>query len=294
VVSQHVAASRRARLVCDSPTAALPSIFLAGMGRLVCPHASQRERADAEPRVLAGARGARVLQPPAQPGHRVGDPTMALSGAAGGASVDGQLCVRAGVPHVVPLAHGPAQGAHTRFGFTGFGASSRAFHHLRLHPARAPPAPSPTPPPSKSSTRPITYASTQQELPLESSRQGPPDCHAAASEPRFANERREGTRPDTLRRVWCGGVHEGQGTDEVEVEVPAALRKVFKRLPAVVMLPQSVQAERCRFIESTQCASVCVNTCKVPSQEWLFKDFGMNVHIRPNYDDFSCHWKFGA
>jgi hypothetical protein len=165
VVSQHVAASRRARLVCDSPTAALPSIFLAGMGRLVCPHASQRERADAEPRVLAGARGARVLQPPAQPGHRVGDPTMALSGAAGGASVDGQLCVRAGVPHVVPLAHGPAQGAHTRFGFTGFGASSRAFHLLRFHPAaRAPPAPPPTPPPSKSSTRPITSASTQQEL----------------------------------------------------------------------------------------------------------------------------------
>jgi len=75
--------------------------------------------------------------------------------------------------------------------------------------------------------------------------------------------------------------------------VPAALRKMFTRLPETWMVPQSVQAERCRFIESTQCASVCVNSCKVPSQEWLFKDFGMNVHIRPNYDDFSCNWKFG-
>ena len=66
----------------------------------------------------------------------------------------------------------------------------------------------------------------------------------------------------------------------------AALKKLLR--------PQAVKAERCRFLESTQCASVCVNTCKVPSQQWLGQDFGMPIHIQPNYDDFSCVWRFGV
>jgi len=85
-----------------------------------------------------------------------------------------------------------------------------------------------------------------------------------------------------------------KGVDEVDVPVPAALRKVFKNLPETFSVPQAVKAERCRFLESTQCASVCVNTCKVPSQNWLFQDFGMKLHIQPNYDDFSCQWKFNV
>jgi hypothetical protein len=47
-------------------------------------------------------------------------------------------------------------------------------------------------------------------------------------------------------------------------------------------------------LEQSGCASVCVNSCKVPSQRWLGADFGMPLHIRPNYDDFSCTWKFGV
>merc|ERR1712062_3558 len=27
--------------------------------------------------------------------------------------------------------------------------------------------------------------------------------------------------------------------------------------------------------------------------EWLAQDFEMDVHVQPNYDDFSCRWKFG-
>jgi len=85
-----------------------------------------------------------------------------------------------------------------------------------------------------------------------------------------------------------------KGVDPVDVEVSPLLKKVFPKLPDFVSLPQAVKAERCRFVESTSCASVCVNTCKVPSQRWLYKDFGMNVHIQPNYDDFSCQWKFNV
>lgn len=30
------------------------------------------------------------------------------------------------------------------------------------------------------------------------------------------------------------------------------------------------------------------------AQAWLGEDFGMPVHIEPNYDDFSCRWRFGV
>jgi len=90
---------------------------------------------------------------------------------------------------------------------------------------------------------------------------------------------------------WLMGPMEGE--DFIEVEVPETLRAVFFFMPATVRVPQSVKAERCRFLEQAQCASVCVNSCKVPSQEWLRDDFGMDLHIQPNYDDFSCRWRFG-
>jgi len=91
---------------------------------------------------------------------------------------------------------------------------------------------------------------------------------------------------------WLMGPMEG--VDHVEVPTPAWLTKTFKNVPKFVRVPQAVKAERCRFLETSQCASVCVNTCKAPSQEWLKEDFGMDLHIQPNYDDFSCQWKFNV
>jgi hypothetical protein len=89
---------------------------------------------------------------------------------------------------------------------------------------------------------------------------------------------------------WLMGPMEG--IDHVDVPVPESLRKAFKFLPETVKVPQAIKAERCRFLEQSGCASVCVNSCKAPSQEWLGEDFGMDLHIQPNYDDFSCQWKF--
>ena len=91
---------------------------------------------------------------------------------------------------------------------------------------------------------------------------------------------------------WLMGPMEG--VDHVEVPAPEWLTKTFKNVPKFVRVPQAVKAERCRFLETSQCASVCVNTCKAPSQEWLKEDFGMDLHIQPNYDDFSCQWKFNV
>lgn len=91
---------------------------------------------------------------------------------------------------------------------------------------------------------------------------------------------------------WLMGPMEG--VDHVDVKTPDFLRKTFRNLPESIKVPQSVKAERCRFLETSQCASVCVNSCKAPSQEWLAEDFGMDLHIQPNYDDFSCQWKFSV
>jgi hypothetical protein len=91
---------------------------------------------------------------------------------------------------------------------------------------------------------------------------------------------------------WLMGPMEG--VDHVDVPTPEWIRKTFANFPKTIRLPQAVKAERCRFLETSQCASVCVNTCKGPSQEWLSEDFGMDLHIQPNYDDFSCQWKFSV
>lgn len=54
-----------------------------------------------------------------------------------------------------------------------------------------------------------------------------------------------------------------------------------------------VLVERCRYLEETGCASVCINSCKVPTQEFFAKDMGLPLTMTPNYDDFSCQFSFG-
>lgn len=54
-----------------------------------------------------------------------------------------------------------------------------------------------------------------------------------------------------------------------------------------------VKVERCRYLEEAGCVSVCVNSCKVPTQEFFKKDMGMDVTLEPNYDDYSCQFVFG-
>ena len=39
------------------------------------------------------------------------------------------------------------------------------------------------------------------------------------------------------------------------------------KLPLRWRVPQAVKAERCRFLETAQCASVCVNSCKAGGEQ---------------------------
>ena len=57
---------------------------------------------------------------------------------------------------------------------------------------------------------------------------------------------------------------------------------------------QCLKIERCRFLESTGCASACVNLCKVPTQRFFAEDMGIPLLMEPDYEDFSCSFSFGV
>ena len=54
-----------------------------------------------------------------------------------------------------------------------------------------------------------------------------------------------------------------------------------------------VKVERCRYLEETGCAAICLNCCKVPTQAFFAEDMGLPLEMVPNYEDFSCQFKFG-
>lgn len=43
---------------------------------------------------------------------------------------------------------------------------------------------------------------------------------------------------------------------------------------------------RCRYLEESGCASVCLNSCKFPTQRFFMEDMGLPLTMTPNYDDF--------
>ena len=47
------------------------------------------------------------------------------------------------------------------------------------------------------------------------------------------------------------------------------------------------------LLEEAGCASICVNSCKMPTQDFFNKDMGIPCTIVPNYDDLSCQFQFG-
>ena len=55
---------------------------------------------------------------------------------------------------------------------------------------------------------------------------------------------------------------------------------------------QGVLLERCRVLEEGGCASVCLNVCKVPTQNF-FSDLGLDVELRPDYETFECRFVYG-
>jgi len=56
---------------------------------------------------------------------------------------------------------------------------------------------------------------------------------------------------------------------------------------------QGVLVKRCRVLEESKCASVCINSCKIPTQDFFRKYMGINLTMTPNYENGECQFEFG-
>lgn len=56
---------------------------------------------------------------------------------------------------------------------------------------------------------------------------------------------------------------------------------------------QGLLVKRCRFLEESGCASVCVNSCKIPTQNFFMEDMGLPLTMTPDYETFECQFAFG-
>ena len=56
---------------------------------------------------------------------------------------------------------------------------------------------------------------------------------------------------------------------------------------------QGLLVKRCRFLEESGCASVCVNSCKIPTQNFFLQDMGLPLTMEPNYTTHECQFSFG-
>ena len=57
---------------------------------------------------------------------------------------------------------------------------------------------------------------------------------------------------------------------------------------------QQLLVQRCRFLESSACASVCVNACKIPTQRFFNEDMGVPMRMVPDYETLQCRFQFGV
>ena len=54
-----------------------------------------------------------------------------------------------------------------------------------------------------------------------------------------------------------------------------------------------VHIQKCRYLEQSGCVGMCINMCKLPTQEFFTQGFGIPLTMTPNFEDFSCEMVFG-
>ncbi|KAK7840671.1 beta-carotene isomerase D27, chloroplastic [Quercus suber] len=64
-------------------------------------------------------------------------------------------------------------------------------------------------------------------------------------------------------------------------------------LPDGTSCTSGVFVDKCKYLEESKCVGICINTCKLPTQNF-FKDYmGIPLLMEPNFSDYSCQFKFG-
>lgn len=71
---------------------------------------------------------------------------------------------------------------------------------------------------------------------------------------------------------------------------PAELKEV--EVNGVKQL-SGVQIKKCRYLENSGCVGMCVNMCKLPTQDFFTNQFGLPLTMTPNFEDMSCEMIFG-
>lgn len=56
---------------------------------------------------------------------------------------------------------------------------------------------------------------------------------------------------------------------------------------------QGLLVKRCRFLEESGCASLCVNSCKIPTQQFFNEDMNLPLTMTPDYETGECQFSFG-
>lgn len=61
-----------------------------------------------------------------------------------------------------------------------------------------------------------------------------------------------------------------------------------------VLKYQGLLVKRCRFLEESGCASICVNSCKIPTQNFFSENMGLPLTMNPDYETHECQFSFGV
>lgn len=88
-------------------------------------------------------------------------------------------------------------------------------------------------------------------------------------------------RSATLFSEWLVGPSEVK-----EVEITDSKGQIYTQR-------SGVQIKKCRFLESSGCVGMCINLCKIPTQNFFTQEFGIPLTMTPNFEDLSCEMVFG-
>lgn len=55
----------------------------------------------------------------------------------------------------------------------------------------------------------------------------------------------------------------------------------------------NLHIKKCRYLENSNCVGMCVNMCKLPTEQFFTEQFGIPVSMTPNFEDYSCEMVFG-
>ncbi|PAN33332.1 hypothetical protein PAHAL_6G012600 [Panicum hallii] len=70
-------------------------------------------------------------------------------------------------------------------------------------------------------------------------------------------------------------------SEVIEVEVNGVKQK------------SGVLIKKCRYLENSGCVGMCVNMCKIPTQDFFTNEFGLPLTMNPNFEDMSCEMIYG-